>query len=182
MNKGGIVDLPLLRTLGNLQKVPEATFLESDGLFCFSIICKFGSFKNTFAMITSLSELYFRFRRFILLLQMKKVISMNYGDEGRLTSYLRWGIYTSIPTRTYSQTSLAAAEALSLEIASHWTSQIITKTIPISTRKVVDYVMKWGILFSVYWKVNGNWDNNMIKASQWRKSHWRTDTSATRNK
>ena len=76
-------------TIGNLQKLPEATFLGSDWLFCFSIICKFGSFKNTSAMITSLSELYFRFRRFILLLQMKKVISMNYGDEGRLTSYLR---------------------------------------------------------------------------------------------
>ena len=41
-------------------------------------------------MTTSLSELYFRFRRFILLVQMKKVISMNmaaaqaaenHGDE-----------------------------------------------------------------------------------------------------
>ena len=32
----------------------------------------FGSFKNPFATITSLSELYFRFRRFILLVQMKK--------------------------------------------------------------------------------------------------------------
>ena len=35
----------------------------------------FGSFKNPFATITSLSELYFRFR-FILLVQTKKVIPM----------------------------------------------------------------------------------------------------------
>ena len=33
---------------------------------CFISICKFGSFKNPFATITSLSELFFRSRRFIL--------------------------------------------------------------------------------------------------------------------
>ena len=36
---------------------------------------KFGSFKKPFATITSLPELHFRFRRFILLVQTKKVIS-----------------------------------------------------------------------------------------------------------
>ena len=43
-------------------------------------------------MITSLSELYFRFRRFILLVQTKKATSMaaaqaaeNHGDECGLT-------------------------------------------------------------------------------------------------
>ena len=54
---------------------------ELHGLFCFSNICTFGSFKNPFLTITSLSELYFRFRRFILLVQTKKVISMNYGSS-----------------------------------------------------------------------------------------------------
>ena len=82
LNRGGIADLPLLRTLlAILPKVPRAKFLGSDGLFCFSSVCKFGSFKNPFATITSLSELYFRFRRFILLVQTKKVISMNYGSS-----------------------------------------------------------------------------------------------------
>ena len=64
-----------------LPKVPRAKFLGSNGLFCFISICKFGSFKNPFATITSLSELYFRFRRFILLVQTKKSISMNYGSS-----------------------------------------------------------------------------------------------------
>ena len=44
-------------------------------------ICKLGSFKDSFAMITSLSEFYFRFRRFILLVLTKKVISINYGQQ-----------------------------------------------------------------------------------------------------
>ena len=46
----------------------------------------------------------------------------NHGDEWGLTWYLRWVIYTSIPTWTHSQNSLAAAEALSLKISSHETS------------------------------------------------------------
>ena len=64
----------------------------SDGLFCFSSICKFGSSENPFATITSMPEFYFRFRRFILLVETKATISMsyamaaaqaaeNYGDE-----------------------------------------------------------------------------------------------------
>ena len=43
----------------------------------------------------------------------------NHGDEWDLTWFLQWGIYTSTPTWTYSQNSLAAAEALSLKISSH---------------------------------------------------------------
>ena len=58
LNRGGIADLPLLRT--------------------FLAICQ-NSF--VFVIITSLSELYFRFRRFVLLTQTKKVISMNYGSS-----------------------------------------------------------------------------------------------------
>ena len=59
LNRGGIADLPLLRTLAKSLK----------------------SFKGLFAMITSLSEHYFRIRRFVLLLQTKKVIFMNYGSS-----------------------------------------------------------------------------------------------------
>ena len=62
-------------TTGYSSKVPRAMCLGSDGIFCFISIYKFGSIKNPFTMITSLSELYFRFRKFILLVQMKKVIS-----------------------------------------------------------------------------------------------------------
>ena len=49
-------------------------------------------------------------------------------------------------------------------------SQMIAKTILISTRIVISYVMKRDILLWVYSKVNGNWDNSMIRISQWRKA------------
>ena len=61
-------------------------------------------------------------------------------------------------------------------------SQMITKAVPISTRIVISYAMKWGIPFWVWWKVNGNWDNKMIKISQWRESHCETNTSIRRKK
>ena len=73
LNRGGIVDLPLLRTLLAIPKSPKrATILKSDRIFCFCSIYKFGSFKNPSVMTTSLPELYFRSRRFILLVQKKK--------------------------------------------------------------------------------------------------------------
>ena len=74
----------------NLPKVLRATFLGSDELFCFISMGKFGSFKNFFAMITSLPKLYFRFRRFILLAQTKKVICMNYLCSTSSWKSWRW--------------------------------------------------------------------------------------------
>ena len=46
----------------------------------------------------------------------------NDGDEYGLTWYLGRGIYTSNPTWTHSQNSLAAGEPLSLKVPSHGTS------------------------------------------------------------
>ena len=81
LNRGGMADLSLLRTLlSNSPNVTRTKFLGGDGLFCFISICKFGSFNNPFETITNLFKLYFRYRRFILLVQTKKVISMNYGS------------------------------------------------------------------------------------------------------
>ena len=52
--------------------------------------CKFGSFKKPFATIASLSELLFTFRSFILLVQMKIGISMNYGSGTTSLKPWRW--------------------------------------------------------------------------------------------
>ena len=80
LNREGIVDLPLLRTLSAIcQKSQEPIFWEV--IDSFVLYASIGSFKNPFAMITSLSELYFRFKRFILLVQTKKVIPMNCGSS-----------------------------------------------------------------------------------------------------
>ena len=81
LNKGGIADLPLLRTLLAIrQKSREPRFWEVMDS-CFISICKFGSVMNLFAKITSLSELYLKIRRFFSLVQTKKVITMNYGSS-----------------------------------------------------------------------------------------------------
>ena len=52
-------------------------------------------------------------------------------------------------------------------------SRMVKKTVPISARIVISYAMKRGIALWVWRKVNGNWDNNMIRISQWRESHCR---------
>ena len=68
----------------------KAKFLGSDVLFCFISACNFGNLKNPFATIISLSELNCRFRKFILFIQMKKVISMNYGSNTSSWNLWRW--------------------------------------------------------------------------------------------
>ena len=76
-----MADLTLLITLLAIrQKSREPSFWDVMDS-CFISICKFGSFKIPFATITSLLELYFRFRRSNLLVQTKKLISVNYGSS-----------------------------------------------------------------------------------------------------
>ena len=77
-------------TISNKTNAERAKFLASNGLFHFISICKSGSFKNTFVRITSLSDFFFGFRRFILLAQTKKVISMNYGSSTSCWKPWRW--------------------------------------------------------------------------------------------
>ena len=116
-----------------MWKVLRAKFLGSDGVFYSFSICKFGSFNNLFATSSRLSELCFIFKRFILLVQMEKVTSMNYGSSTsnwkpwkqatenlHLIQYSWWGTCTSISTWIHSQNSLAAAaELLSLNLSFH---------------------------------------------------------------
>ena len=82
LNRGGIADLTLLRTLLAIhQKSQEPNFWEVMDSFVLVAYCKFDSVKNPLATITSLSKLYFRFRRGILFVQTKKMISPSYGSS-----------------------------------------------------------------------------------------------------
>ena len=90
LNRGCIAYLPLLRTLLAIhKKSQEPSFWEVLDS-CFISICMFASFKNPFAMITSLPKLYFGLRRFILLVKTKKMISMNYGSGTSSWKPWRW--------------------------------------------------------------------------------------------
>ena len=153
---------------------------------CFSSMCKFGSFKNPFATITSLFELYFRFRRFILLVQTKKVISMNYGSSTSSWKPWRWMrldlIFSMRDIYIISNLNPLTKFTSKIHGKSIEFKDILPWNISISMRIVISYTMKWSILFLVYWKVNGNWDYNMIRISQWRENHCRTNTWARRKK
>ena len=72
---------------------------------------------------------------------------------------------------------------MSLKTSSHATSlKHLTKIVPISMRIVISYEIKWRTLLRVWQKVKGNWDNNIIWISKWRKRHCRANTSVRRMK
>ena len=100
---------------------------------------KLSSYKK---IITSLSELYFRFRRHNLLVQTERAISMNYGSSTSSRKPWTWVrldlIFISIPAWTHSQNWLAIAEAQSLKLVSTIFYQIfifLTNDSPSKTMK-----------------------------------------------
>ena len=97
----------------------------------------------------------------------------NHGDEAWPDTFDEGYIHQFQPSPTHK---------IHKDILPWNISQMITKTVPISTRIVISYAMKRAIPLWIWWKVNGNWDNNMIRISQWRESLCRTNTSVRRNK
>ena len=93
-----------------------------------------------------------------------------------------WDIYRYYNLNAFTEFT-SSSKSIKFKGILPWNiSQMITKTVPISTRIVISYAMKRGILFWVWQKVNRNWDNSMIRISEWRKSHCRTNTSVRRKK
>ena len=191
LNRGHIADLPLLSTLlAFLQTSPEPSFWEVMHSFFISI-CKFGSLKKPFVIITSLSELYFRFRRLVLLVQ-TKAISMSYCSSTSTWKPRRWArfdlifsmrdIHNNSNLKTLIKFTSTGRSTEFKNILPCNISQLTTKSIPISARIVISYAMKQSIPFWAWRKANGNWDNNMIKISQLRESHFGTNTSVRRKK
>ena len=131
---------------------------------------KFGSFKNPYATITCLPEIYFRFRRLTLLEQTKKVISMNYGSMAAAQAAENHGdedglifmrdIYINPKLNQLTKFTSSSKNTVFIDILQWNISKVITKTIPISTRIVITNAIKQGIPF---------WD--MIRIFQSRESH-----------
>ena len=93
-----------------------------------------------------------------------------------------WDIYRYYNLNTFTEFTSSSKSIKFKDILPWNISQMITKTVPISTRIVISYAMKREILFWVWQKVNRNWDNSMIRISEWGKSHCRTNTSVRRKK
>ena len=107
----------------------------------------------------------------------------NHEDKWGLTWYFLWGIkYINSKLNPLTKFTGSSRSTKLKDILLWNTSQTITKTIPISTWIVINYVIKQGIPLWIWWKVNGNWNNNMIRISQWRESHCRTNISVRRKK
>ena len=190
LNRGDIPDLPLLWTLLAIpQKSRWPRFRGVIGLFCFISIYTFRSFKNPFATIINLSELYFRFRRFILFVKTKKMISMNY-HSWKPRRWVKFDLMLTIKD-IYINTNLnpltkftSSSSSRSSEFRNilQWNiSKMITKTVPISTRMVLTYVMKPSIPLWIWWK------SMVTETTTWSEfsngeSHCRTNTSIRRNK
>ena len=168
MIRGDIADLRLLRTLLAIrQKSREPSLLEVIDSFVLLLAC----FIISTPLQWLLACLNFRFRRFILLIQTKKVISMNYGSSTSSWKPRRWvrldliltmsDVYISsnlnpLTKFTSSSRSTELKGFFSWNISQMITktvlwniSQMIMKTVPISTRIVISYTMKWGIPFWV---------------------------------
>ena len=153
------------------QKSPESRFSEVMDSWFFSM-CKFHSFKTLWQQLLACLNFTLDSEDLNLLVQTKKVFSMNYNSSISSQKPWRWVrldlihntkmdmyINSNLNPLTNSQNSLVA---VSLKIL----SRMITKTIPINTRIVISCSIKWGILLWIWWKVDGNWDNNMIRNSQ----------------
>ena len=140
----------------HFPKVQRAKLLGIDRLLCFMTIFKSGNFKNLFAAVTSLPELSFRFWRFILLVQLERVISINYSSSKKTWKPQRLVRCDLIHNEGYihqfqpEPTRKIHKQPQKLKVTLQWTiSQMITKTVPTSTRIAISYGIKQGIPFWV---------------------------------
>ena len=121
---------------------------------------------------------------------MQNVISMNYSSSTSSWQPWRWVrldlifqfLTINSTLNPHIKVTSSRKSTKFKDILSGHISRIITKAVPVSTRIVISYAMKQGILLWIWWKVNGNWDNNMIRISQWRESHCRRNTGIRRKK
>ena len=131
LNRGGMADLPLLRTLLAIrQKSWEPSFWEVMDSFVLLAYASLAASRTllqrllaclNFTLESEDLSFWYRRKKWFLWTMAVAQGAENYGDEWGLTCYFLWGIYTSIPTWTHSQNLLAAEDAPNLQISSHGT-------------------------------------------------------------
>ena len=124
LNRGDIADLPLLGTLLAIrQKSREPSFWEVMDSFVLLAYASLAASRTllqrllarlNFTLYSKDLFCWCKQKKWFLWTMTAAQAAENHGDEWSLTWYLRWGIYTSVPTWTHSQNSLAASEALNL--------------------------------------------------------------------
>ena len=165
LNRGGIADLPLLRTLLAIhQKSWEPSFWKVMDSF---VLLAYASFAASRTFLQQLLVcLNFRIRRFILLLQTKSDFYELWQQHKQLKTMMMnetW-LGTSYEGYIYINSNLnteftKSSRRNKFKYILPWNiSQVITKNVPISIRIAKIYSIKWGTLLWIWWKVNGNWD------------------------
>ena len=123
LNRRGIAELPLLKTLLAIrQKSREPSFWEVMDSFVLLAYASLAASRTLLQQLLACLNFtldsedlfcWYKWKKWFLWTMAPSQAAKHHGDESGLTWYLRWGIYTSIPTWTNSKNSLAAAEALS---------------------------------------------------------------------
>ena len=118
-----------------MPKVTIVKFLGSNGLFCFISICKCGGVKKPFATITSLSELYFRIRKFMLLVQTKNFYELwqqhkqlKTMEMSEATWYFLWGILYINSNLTLTKFTSSSSRSTKLKNILPWKISIVIHT------------------------------------------------------
>ena len=190
------IALPLLRTLLAIhQKSCEPSFREvMDSTKLAYVLVAYASLAVSSILLQQLlaslhltldSEDLFCWQK-----QKIEVTSMNCGSSTQSWKPLRWVrlhlIFTMRdtynnsnlnPLRKFNSSSRSTKHYLPMEHLSNYHEDP-----PNQHDNTHKLFMKWGILLPIWWAVNGNWDNNMIRISQWRGSHCRASTSIRQKK
>ena len=188
VNRGGIADLLLLRTLLAICQISQQlSFWE--GMNSFVLLAYASLAASRILLQWLLTFLNFRLRRFIPLVETKEMISMNYGSSTSCWKPWGWVRLNLIPTMrdvcissNLNPLTKFASSRRSTEFKDilPWNiSEMITKTIWISTRIFKSYAMKRASHFEFNGKsIETTW----LEFPKWREGHCRTNTSISRNK
>ena len=157
LNRGGIADLSLLRTLLAIrQKSREPSFWEVMNSFVLLAYASLAASRTLFQWLLAC----LKFRRFILLGPTKKVIPMDYGSSTNSWKRWRWVkldlilsmrdicINSKLNPLTKAEEQHLFTCSISTEFKDilAWNiSQMNAKTVPIITTIVISNVMKRGI-------------------------------------
>ena len=132
-----LLALEIIITISNLPKVLGAKFLGSDWRFCFSSICKFGSFRKLLQKLPACLNFAFDSEDlfFCELWQQHKLKTTEMSevwpdtyDEGYMHQFLN----------PFTKSTTSSSNSTEFKDILPWNiSQMIMKTIPVSTRIVI---------------------------------------------
>ena len=113
LNRGGIADLPLLSTLLAIhQKSRERSFWEVMDYFVLLAYVGLAASRTLLQRLLACLNLtldseglfsWYKRQKWILWTMATAQAAENHGDEWGLTWYFRWGIYTSVPTWSFTR-------------------------------------------------------------------------------